>query len=335
MQKNLFRKGIITGIIVMFIIGGLNSNIGASDFGPSSMGTTWYIDDDCPCPGDGSLSDPFCAIWQGIENATSGDVLSIASGEYYENIIIDKKLTLQWHGSDICGTDTGIPIINGGYKGCVIEIHASEVQIREIHITASGKTGRDAGIYLEGDFKHIKILDSKITDCFYGIWSHRVRCIDTLTYHEFSRNTIDNIEAQGILASFSDEMSILNNKITNCGYCGIFLHHCNKCLIEGNTCENNRHGIGIDVGVDNDITLNTLQNNIQWGFFIVSGNANTIKSNNFEKNGEEGQATFVEYCIFNGNNWINNYWGTPSFIIHIIWGVLRLSFIDIPWPRID
>lgn len=333
MTKEFIKKSWVVGLTVLFIIGGLTSNIGADDNGASNMRKTWYIDDDATYPGDGSITDPFKYIWQGTENATSGDELSIASGDYFENVVIDKEdLDLQWHGSDIIGSDTGIPVISGNYKGCVIEIQDSEVNLKELHITASGITARDAGIYMGQEIEYTTIDKCEISDCYYGIWSHKEEFGST--DHTFNNNIIYDIEDSGIIASFSDDMKILNNIITDCKRCGIFIHDCNKAIIDGNTCEDNRYGIGVDVGVDNDITSNTCKGNSVWGFYIVNGLGNTIKGNNFMDNGQKGQATWVEYNFFGSNQWTNNYWGKPGVFIHIIIGVVRKADVDIPWFRL-
>ncbi len=333
MIKVLLRKSWIVGLTVLFIVGGLTFNIGADDIGSPVKGTTWYIDDDAVPPYQGTINNPFKYIWQGIENATSGDDISIASGTYYECIYLDKELTLKWYGDDILGDDTGKPIINGGYESSVIEIHASGVDLVEIIIVASKKTGRNAGIYIEEGVKNIKIDDCEITDCYYGIWSHRTKADEI--FHTYIDNKIDNIDDSGILAHFSDELDILNNQMMDCGYCGILLLDCEKCVIRENTCKNNQNGIAIDVGRKNEVIENTCDNNDKWGFYVVNGLLNTIKSNNFMNNGYKGQATWVEDKVIGSNQWTNNYWGRSSFVIHIIFGALRRGDVDYPWFRLD
>lgn len=330
MKKIFFNKSWVVGLTILFIVGSLTSNIVADDIGSPIMGTTWYIDDDAIPPYDGTLENPFRYIWQGIENATSGanDILTIASGLYQENVIIDKEdITInKWKGEDL-------PIIDGGYEDCVIEIQASGVQIIEMKIIAGGKTARDAGIFIEEGTTDIKVLDCDISDCFHGIWSQRTDADEI--FHTYSDNNIHSIMDSGILAHFSDELEILSNTVTNCGYCGILLMDCENCVISENVCENNHYGIGIDVGRKNEISENTCKDNDNWGFYIVNGLLNTIKLNNFLDNGQKGQATWVEYRWLGGNQWTNNYWGRPGLLIHIIGGSVRRGDVDIPWFRVD
>ena len=179
MKKKLLNKSWVVGLIVLFIVGGLTSNIGADDIGTSIMATTWYIDDDAVPPYLGTIDDPFKYIWQGIENATDGanDICTIAEGTYQENVIIDKEdLTLnKWKG-------TNLPKIDGGGEDSVIEIHKSGVQIIEMEVVDSGKSARDAGIYIEEGVKNVKYrgpLNKKkifkkdtISNCLFFIHDH-------------------------------------------------------------------------------------------------------------------------------------------------------------------
>ena len=116
MRCKSFKKGCAVGLIALFIIGSLTFPVVAENTGIFNTQGTIYVDDDANCPGHGTLEAPYCTIQLAIDNADDGNDIKIASGEYYENIIVDKKLTLDWHGSDINGSDTGIPVINGGGK---------------------------------------------------------------------------------------------------------------------------------------------------------------------------------------------------------------------------
>lgn len=334
MKKQFLKNKWIVSLMFLFIVCSLTSNIGAGNIGSSSVGSAWYIDDDATYPGSGSELDPFKYIWQGIENATSGDDIRIASGIYYECNYLDKKLTLNWYGKDILGDDTGRPIINGSYKSSVIEVHASDVKILNIIVVSGEKTGRSAGIYIEDSVKNVEINNCEISDCYFGIWSHRTKA--DKVFHKYIDNKIYDIINSGIIASLSDELDIINNTITNCGNCGILLLDCENCNINANVCEKNHNGIGVDVGRKNNIIKNTCKNNDKWGFYIVNGLLNTIKENNFIDNGGKGQATWVEDRIIGNNQWTNNYWGSKFyFIIHIIGGSYRRGDIDYPFIRFD
>ena len=76
-----------------------------------------YVDDDSECPGDGTINWPFCKIQYAIDNASSGDNIFVFSGTYYENIVIDKSVTIE-------GEDWLTTVIDGNKKRDVVYVIA-------------------------------------------------------------------------------------------------------------------------------------------------------------------------------------------------------------------
>lgn len=53
----------------------------------------WFVDDDnCPGPGTGTLTDPFCRIQDAIDAAAPGDVINVAKGFYTEYVSIPTEM---------------------------------------------------------------------------------------------------------------------------------------------------------------------------------------------------------------------------------------------------
>jgi len=75
---------------------------------------TYYVDDDtCPDQGSGTEADPFCSIQSGINVASTGDIVQVAAGTYFENITMKSGVWIQ-------GAGQGVSIIDGGASGSVV-----------------------------------------------------------------------------------------------------------------------------------------------------------------------------------------------------------------------
>ncbi len=329
MSKKIVRKGYAVALLFLLCTAVLQFQVKGDTSEPLQTIGTIYVDDDAECPGHGTLSASYCSIQYAIDNADDGDDIKLASGEYFENILIDKEITLDWHGDDINGSDTGIPVINGGGIGIVVLIRASDVIIKQCSITDSGSTDLDAGIYVGEESSDVTILNNEIKNCYYGVWIKRYSVLET--NHEIRGNIIDNIEADGIIISLSDGNSIYNNIITNCGLHGIQLLDCNENRIKENILQDSGFGLVVDVGIENEVELNTCENNSEYGFVVVNTQKTVITNNNFLNNGV-GQATWINSL---GDKWFHNYWGRPMLFLHIVGGLLRGADISFPWFKIE
>ena len=106
MKDNIGRKGLVLGIILLFV--------GASLI-PSTVSVI-----EKKAALTSSISPGY--IQDLINNASSGDTIFIPSGTYYENIIINKSINL-------IGEDKDTTIIDGRGNGTVIYICAKDVNV--------------------------------------------------------------------------------------------------------------------------------------------------------------------------------------------------------------
>ena len=329
MNKNIVRKGYAAALLFLLCTAVLQFQVIGDTSEPLQTRETIYVDDDAECPGHGTLYAPYCSIQYAIDNVDDGDDIKIASGEYFEDILIGKEITLDWHGSDINGSDTGIPIINGEGIGIVILIRSSDVVIEQCSIINSGSTDLDAGIYVGEESSDVTILNNEITNCYYGVWIKRYSALET--NHEIRGNIIDNIEQEGILISLSDSNSVYNNVVTNCGSHGIQLLDCNENRVKEHILQDKRFGVVVDVGMQNEVELNLCENNTEYGLVVVNTQKTVITNNDFINNGAGG-ATWIN-CL--GDRWFHNYWGSIRFFFHIVWGSLRGADMSLPWFKIE
>jgi len=53
----------------------------------------WFVNDDnCPGPGSGTLTDPFCKIQDAVDAASPGDMISVGEGIYTESVNIPTEI---------------------------------------------------------------------------------------------------------------------------------------------------------------------------------------------------------------------------------------------------
>jgi len=215
MQKSLIRKGLVLGIIVLFIgasavplIGGTNAekhnsiDDSTSFMGFNSRGDILYV--------GGSGPGNYSKIQDAIENASDGDTVFVYddSSPYYENVVVNKSITL-------VGEDKETTIIDGGGIGDVIFVYAAYVNIENFRIINGGSLFWDASIYVGG---------------FSGVYQVKI-----------SNNYISGSE-NGILTD-SKLVAITENIITHCEI-GIFLHsECSDSIIDSNVIQDNAKGL--------------------------------------------------------------------------------------------
>ena len=109
MQKRILRKGLVLGILILFVGASIIPSITgtivekqipkenkSSLMGFNPRGTTWYVDDDNTMgPWDGTQEHPFQYIQDGINAANNGDTVFVYNGTYYDNLeIINKSISV-------------------------------------------------------------------------------------------------------------------------------------------------------------------------------------------------------------------------------------------------
>ena len=90
--------------------------------GADADGTTLYVDDDAPDGGNGSMNKPFNMIQDAVNASSDGDTVRVFNGTYYENVVVNKELTIVGNGSEVTSID-------GGGKGDVVRIVAEDDDI--------------------------------------------------------------------------------------------------------------------------------------------------------------------------------------------------------------
>jgi parallel beta-helix repeat protein len=187
-------KRIVSGIMLALLLMGmfsLSSNIKHVKSEPRTI----IVPDDYP------------TIQEAINAASSGDIIYVKAGTYYESITINKPLSLE-------GEDAAVTIIDarGAYIAIFIDFHLSDVTIKRFTIKNA---------------------------IWYGILP---QCGNRLI---IEGNRIINNGLDGIFLHASNS-NVTNNIIANNGRNGIYLEGGNNFL-RNNTLWNNTYNFGVNV----------------------------------------------------------------------------------------
>ncbi|PLW95918.1 MAG: hypothetical protein C0593_12890, partial [Marinilabiliales bacterium] len=112
------------------------------------------------------MPDDYTTIQAAIGAASAGDVINIAAGNYTENFVIDKKLTIQGAGSESTGTViTQTTAGAGDTKVGIIQLEASgtdatdPITIKDIRLEPQGMAGISVGRFCEATGQNIAFID--------------------------------------------------------------------------------------------------------------------------------------------------------------------------------
>ncbi|MEM3579933.1 MAG: NosD domain-containing protein [Candidatus Bathyarchaeia archaeon] len=210
----------------------------------------------------------FGSIQDAINNANSGDVILIHPGIYYENIIINKSITL-------LGKDRENTIIDGrGLGSIIISIQASNVNISNLTIQNS----------------------SPSIGC--GIYVGRLAESTTVSNNNVRNNNI------GIQMEYSNRNQICENMIST-NNVGILLLDSSGNTIFRNNVKDNHDGIDMYYSIGNVVYENLFSGN-DWGVFLFYSSNNIFYHNNFVNNNYDVYAKqTINTWSVNGEG---NYW---------------------------
>ena len=176
------------------------------------------------------VPDDYLSIQEAINAANPGDTIYVRAGSYYENVIVNKTLS-------IIGEESDTTIVDGGGTGKVFTITQDNVNITDFTIQGGGSMVSDAGVYLV-NVRRCNIFGNKIIDNNYGILLFGSRRI------KISGNNITD-NATGIGLDQSSENTISGNNVTLAAQ-GVWLFAISSANnISGNTFKYNWMSIWI------------------------------------------------------------------------------------------
>jgi len=178
----------------------------------------------------------------------NGHTIHVDAGTYYENIIVNKSISL-------IGQNKSNTTIHGRFPRNIIHIVANNVTITGFTVEES-EYGYN-GIYLYQS-ESSNITDNIIKSSYYGIHLHT--CASNLLHA---------------------------NLISDCEY-GIRLYNSTNNILLGNTILSNKNGIHLDISSDNIVIGNNASSNTWNGIYLYSSSNNDVSGNNLSSNEARG-----------------------------------------------
>jgi parallel beta-helix repeat protein len=147
----------------------------------------------------------YTSIQAAIDAADSGDLIIVESGIYYENVNVNKQLTLR--GTD---TGTGMPVVIDEGNTTAINLSANGITMEGFNVTSNNTSSESNGIEINSNSSTI------------------------------SGNIINNY-SNGIFIAESHNNTITDNNASHNG-CGIYLQNSSNNTITGNSFSYNELG---------------------------------------------------------------------------------------------
>jgi parallel beta-helix repeat protein len=210
------------------------------------------------------VPEDFASIQAAINNATPGDTVFVHQGIYYENIVVDRSISL-------IGENKSTTIVDGNGSGSVITVNGARVRVSGFTLRNSGTGWPKSGVQVVGSYLNT-ISDNLIQNNHIGI------LIDSSPANDIHRNYI--IDTQyGIYILNSRENKIGNNVILSSarggGGGGVVFSSSYGNTFEANLVKDSANvGVALISSYDNNFYFNNFINNMHQVSVFPEDNAN-------------------------------------------------------------
>ncbi len=274
----------------------------------SSKGNWLYV--------GGSGPGNYTRIQDAIDNASNEDTIFVFHGTYYENIVINKAIT-------VIGENRNTTIIDGRQNGNVVRLTANQIEFTGFTIQNCSDEWDVAGIKIQSNYntisnniilsnasvwptrndginiigkKHNNFTGNIICYGWVGIYLQNtsenffadnaitkpiygVYASDFCNNNTLIHNNISNIDNNNIYLEYDSNDWLISDNYLNIGTDAIFVYDCDNLTIRGNEILN-AYGSGIDIkGSDTTISDNRLSSCGYAGIMIQSGRSTKIINN--------------------------------------------------------
>ena len=256
------------------------------------------------------VPDDYPTIQEAINNSDNGDTIEVRGGTYYENIIVDKSLSIIGEGSAFTSIDGGTSNLP------VVSIEANDVLLKGFKIV-----GGLSCIWMDNTINCI-IDDNFIMNNNYGFLSYYSNnaIISNNTflncglgiYGNSLQNFLHNVEnnnVNGLPLLYLKNMENLQIRGSENNYGSIMLVNCKNAIIEDMN-DLSETEVGIEIAYCSDITISqcTLKNNY-YGIYFYNCTSNTICQKNTISDNEIGIYVSKSNISLSNNDISKNSYG--------------------------
>ncbi len=216
------------------------------------------------------------AISETLAQAADGDTLRLSPGTYFENVLLDRPVTLDGQGH---------ATIDGGGTGSVVTVTSDGVTVRGITAIGSGSSHDtiDSGIQLTKTALAPQILNNVVLGNLYGIDIHGAR--DALV----AGNRIEGRQ---------------DHRMNDRGN-GVYIWNAPGAIVEDNDMRYGRDGIFVNSSRDN-IFRGNLFRNLRFAVHFMYANGSTVSDNVSIDNDLGFAVMFTKNVKVIGNTSIND-----------------------------
>jgi|GEM_PF-1596224 len=230
-----------------------------------------------------NVPEDYPRIQEAINNANQGDTVFVSSGTYYENVIVNKTVSL-------IGENRNTTVIDGGGIGRTVYVVADNVTIKGFTIRNSGYGLYDGGIWVNS--RNVQVLNNNLANNSWSVGLEYPGIYCVIKDNIISGQEHSYAEGGGILVTNSTGNRIVRNTISCYEAYGIYLN-----------------------GTGNNIIGNVFTNNLLSSIY-VNGNNNVIHHNNFMETSSPVSiakgANIWDNGYPSGGNFWSNYTGVDN-----------------------
>jgi parallel beta-helix repeat protein len=255
----------------------------------------------------------FSTIQEAINTVNLGGTVYVPSGVYYENVVLNKSVTL-------VGESRGNTIIDGaGRGGVLVQVTANNTSISGFTIRngtvgvsiVNGHFENISGNAIESNFQGVSLEDS---DNNLVIENNLTNNDNAITIRQSNDNIIlanslkDNY-SPGISIYYSHNNTVSRNLVENNPAYGIYLENCQNNTISENSVTLVCNGIQLQSSQNNTISGNTVTKTGPYAVDLEDSYENTVEKNVLEQNELTFQLFNSSNNVVTQNNLTMNWYG--------------------------